>query len=79
MDTVIVLFEDDDGKPVYLDGDDDSGTNYNSKIEIRLIKGRTYYLRLRLYYSTGVGQGGIMLWLNKIKATPPTAQTRYSS
>lgn len=62
MDTVIVLFEDDSGTPIYLDGDDDSGTNYNSKIEIRLISGRTYYLRLRLYYSTGIGQGGIMLW-----------------
>lgn len=62
MDTVMVLFEDDNGTPIYLSGDDDSGTNYNSKIEYRLIEGRTYYLRLRLYYSTGVGQGGIMLW-----------------
>jgi len=62
MDTVMVLFEDDNGNPVYLSGDDDSGTQYNSKIEYRLISGRTYYIRLRLYYSTGVGQGGIMLW-----------------
>ncbi len=62
MDTVMVLFEDDNGNPVYLEGDDDSGTNANSKIEYRLINGRSYYLRMRLYYSTGVGQGGIMLW-----------------
>lgn len=62
MDTVIVLFEDDDGTPIYLDGDDDSGSSYNSRIEIRLISTRTYYLRLRLYHSTGVGQGGVMLW-----------------
>ncbi len=62
MDTVMVLFEDDNGKPVYLSGDDDSGTKYNSKIETRLLSGRTYYLRLRLYYSTGTGQGGVMLW-----------------
>ncbi len=62
MDTVMVLFEDDNGTPVFLAGDDDSGTNFNSKIEHRLIKGRTYYLRLRLYYSSGVGQGGVMLW-----------------
>jgi hypothetical protein len=27
-----------------------------------LISTRTYYLRLRLYHSTGVGQGGVMLW-----------------
>jgi hypothetical protein len=62
MDTVMVLFEDDNGNPVYLAGDDDSGTKYNSKIENRLINGRTYYLRLRLYYSNGTGQGGVMLW-----------------
>ena len=62
MDTVMVLFEDDNGNPIYLSGDDDSGSKFNSKIEYRLINGRTYYLRLRLYYSTGVGQGGVMLW-----------------
>ena len=62
MDMVMVLFEDDNGEPIYLAGDDDSGTNTNSKIENRLIKGRTYYLRLRLYYSTSVGSGGVMLW-----------------
>jgi len=62
MDTVMVLFEDDNGNSLYLSGDDDSGTNTNSRIEYRLISGRTYYLRLRLYYSTGVGQGGVMLW-----------------
>lgn len=62
MDTVVVLFEDDNGEPIYLDGDDDSGTNFNSKIEYRLISGRTYYLRLRLYYATGSGQGAVMLW-----------------
>ena len=62
MDTVIVLLEDDNGNPVYLAGDDDSGTAFNSKIENRLISGRKYLLRLRLFYSAGVGQGGIMLW-----------------
>ena len=62
MDTVMVLFEDDNGNPIYLAGDDDSGTKYNSKIKHRLINGRTYYLRLRLYYSTGTGQGGVMFW-----------------
>lgn len=62
MDTVMVLFEDDNSTPIYLEGDDDSGTNTNSKIVNRLISGRTYYLRLRLYYANNVGQGGIMLW-----------------
>ena len=62
MDSVLVLYEDDNSNPVYLAGDDDSGTNNNSKITHRLISGRTYYIRLRLYYSTGTGQGGIMCW-----------------
>lgn len=62
MDTVMVLFEDDNGTPIYLAGDDDSGSNSNSKIENRLISGRTYYLRLRFYYASNVGQGGVMLW-----------------
>ncbi len=62
MDTVMVLFEDKNGEPGYVDGDDDSGNNYNSKISVRLIKGKTYYLRVRLYYSTGSGQGAVMLW-----------------
>ena len=62
FDTVIVLFEDIDGEPVYLAGDDDSGTNFNAQIETRLLKDRTYYLRLRLYYAESVGMGAVMVW-----------------
>lgn len=62
MDTVIVLFEDVNGEPVYLSGDDDSGTNFNAWIEIRLLHTRTYYLRMRLYYAHATGQGAVMLW-----------------
>lgn len=62
MDTVIVLFEDVNGEPVYLSGDDDSGTKLNARIEIRLFKTRTYYLRLRLYSAYTTGQGAVMIW-----------------
>ena len=62
FDTVIVLFEDVDGEPVYLAGDDDSGTNFNAQIETRLLRDRTYYLRLRLYYAESIGQGAVMIW-----------------
>ena len=62
MDTVMVLFEEFNGEPVYLSGDDDSGSDYNSCIEMRLLKGRTYYLRIRLYYAHAAGQGAVMLW-----------------
>lgn len=62
LDTVIVLFEDVNGEPVYLAGDDDSGTDFNARIENRLMHDRTYYLRLRLYYAHATGQGAVMLW-----------------
>jgi len=62
VDTVMVLFEDVDGDSQYVDGDDDSGYNYNSKISVRLLKNKTYYLRIRLYYSSETGNGAVMVW-----------------
>lgn len=62
LDTVIVLFEDIDGTPTHLKGDDDSGFDRNAKITARLMKGHTYYLRLRLYYASGSGKGAVILW-----------------
>lgn len=62
LDTVIVLFESVNGAQVYMAGDDDSGYNYSSKITTRLYKDKTYYLRLRLYFSGDSGNGAVMLW-----------------
>ena len=62
LDTVIVLFEDANGELLYIDGDDDSGYDYNSKISTRLVKGKKYFLRLRLYFSNESGRGAVMLW-----------------
>ena len=56
-----MLFEDVNGESVYLAGDDDSGTEFNAMIENRLLHGRTYYLRLRLYYDKS-GHEAVMLW-----------------
>ena len=55
-DTVLVLFEKIDDEPRYLAGDDDSGEDRNANISYKLFKGRTYYVRLRLYYP---GQSGV--------------------
>jgi hypothetical protein len=60
LDSVMVLFEEQDGEPVYLAGNDDSGSSENARIEYRLLKGKTYFLRLRLYSASG--DGGIMVW-----------------
>jgi hypothetical protein len=61
-DTVMVLFEDDNGDLIYLTADDDSGEDYNASIRIKLFKGRSYVLRIRLYYSDISGQTVVMTW-----------------
>lgn len=62
MDCVIVLFEVKDGKEVYVAGDDDSGTNFNSMLYLRLTRKTNYILRLRLYSAYKTGTGAVMLW-----------------
>ncbi len=62
-DTLMVLFEDDGSDdPIYLQADDDSGTDYNAKIVQRLMAGKTYILRIRLYYAQATGETAVMLW-----------------
>jgi hypothetical protein len=61
-DTLLVLFENvPGGDPIYLAGDDDSGTNFNAKISHMLLEGRTYTLRVRLYYVEVTGECGVLL------------------
>ena len=38
-DTVMVLFEDENGELRYLAGDDDSGEDYNAHLQVKLLKG----------------------------------------
>src|SRR3954470_12549501 len=54
-DTLLALFEEINGEPRFLAGDDDSGEGRNASIRHKLFKGRNYLLRLRLYYP---GQSG---------------------
>ncbi len=61
-DTLMVLFEDENGELRYREADDDSGTGYNAKIRIKLIKGHKYVLRIRLYYSNKFGETAVMMW-----------------
>jgi hypothetical protein len=46
-DTLLV-FEDINGEPRYLSGDDDSGEEWNANITYKLFEGRSYIVRLRL-------------------------------
>lgn len=59
-DTVMVLFEDQDGDLKFVAGDDDSGTSLNAEIEVRLFAGRRYVLRIRLYFNWATGQSAVM-------------------
>ena len=61
LDTVMVLFEEIDGTPMYIDGDDDSGTSLNAQIRAHLRSGRSYVVRVRLYFADQEGEGAILL------------------
>jgi hypothetical protein len=61
-DTVVVLFEEVHGSMRYVAGDDDSGTDRNALIRAKLFKGRTYVLRVRLYYGWRSGRTAVMYW-----------------
>ncbi|WP_405674225.1 M12 family metallopeptidase [Streptomyces canus] len=61
-DTVVVVFEERDGEPRYLIGRDDGGTPHNATIRARLVKGRRYFVRVRLYSAWGSGETAVMCW-----------------
>lgn len=61
-DTVMVLFEKDGGELRYLTGDDDSGTDRNAFINEKLFSGKSYVLRVRLYYADRAGETAVMMW-----------------
>jgi hypothetical protein len=59
-DTLLVLFEDINGELRFLAGDDDSGEDWNATIGYKLFKGRSYVLRIRLYYPGQSGKTSVM-------------------
>jgi hypothetical protein len=60
-DTLLTLFEEINGEARYLVADDDSGTDRNASIDYKLFKGRTYFVRLRLYYPGLTGTTAVTL------------------
>ncbi|MER6111339.1 beta-glucuronidase AbsR1 [Streptomyces hirsutus] len=61
-DLVVVLFEERGGEPRYLAGHDDGGTPHNATLAVRLVKGRRYFVRIRLYSARGSGETAVMCW-----------------
>ena len=60
-DTMLALFEEVDGEPRFLAGDDDS-TDRTATITHRLRPGRTYYVRMRVVYKGTRGTVTLMYW-----------------
>ena len=58
----MVLFEDNEGTLEQFAADDDRGWNRNAYLEVRLIKGKQYVHRVRLYYSNASGNEAVMMW-----------------
>jgi len=59
-DTLLALFEDINGESRYLSADDDSGEDWNASITYKLFQGRSYIVRLRLYYPGQSGKTSLM-------------------
>lgn len=61
-DTVMVLFEVTPEGNVQIAGNDDSGTDLNAHIAMRLLSGRQYQVGIRLYYAAAAADTSIMVW-----------------
>ena len=61
-DSVMVLLEHTDDGPRYVDGDDDSGQDFNARIVAKLYRNREYILRVRMYYGERGGEMAVLLW-----------------
>lgn len=61
-DTVLVLFEVTPNGNVQIAGADDSGTDVNAKVTMRLQKGRHYLVGVRLYYTDAALETSLMAW-----------------
>ena len=59
---MLVLFETTPGGNVQIAGDDDSGVDRNALIKMRLNKGRTYQIGIRLYYADAQAETSVMVW-----------------
>jgi hypothetical protein len=61
-DSVMVLFEDQNGEPRYLTADNDSGEDRNAYLRVKLMSGRRYILRIRLNYTSRAEETAVMIW-----------------
>lgn len=61
FDTVIVVYELDGKEKYYMAGDDDSGFDKNSKVQLPLVKGRNYLVNIKVTYAPAGGKGELVI------------------
>jgi hypothetical protein len=61
-DTVMVLFEEKNGKRIQLAANDDSAEDFNSHISWGLTKGNRYVISIRLYHEWAEGGTTVKVW-----------------
>jgi hypothetical protein len=61
-DALVVLFEEIEGVPRFLTGEDDAGRPGNARLSAHLVKGRRYHVRVRLRASRGPTTSAVMAW-----------------
>jgi hypothetical protein len=61
-DTLLAVFEDVAGELKFRGGDDDSGEDRNAQLKLRLLRGHSYVLRVRLYYAAAADETAVMWW-----------------
>lgn len=60
-DSVMVLFEEDGSRLRFVAGDDDSGEEKNALIRVRLIQGRRYHVKIRLFHAADAASLSVMV------------------
>jgi len=61
-DAVLVLFEEGNNTQTYLAGTDDSGEDHNGELTVKLEKGKTYSVRIRVMYREPDANCAVMVW-----------------
>jgi hypothetical protein len=61
-DAVVVVFEERDGEPRFLCGHDDGGAPHGASVRARFVRGRRYFVRVRLYSAWGSGETALLCW-----------------
>lgn len=60
-DCRVVIFEVRDGQPRHLVAEDDSGLDHNLMIRTKLVKGRTYLIRVRVNFAATSNELGLLV------------------